>query len=141
MPAPHRVVTRDMEPHDFPLQRLISRVEPVLRSCVPDDDAPLLLARASRPGDRATYLLVLTEHRLLVVGETRILRRQHLHLNADPRHLGDVLWSPEPTLGTVVLSATAMDGVREHFWIRTADVDAAAAALARVFRPAALLAA
>jgi hypothetical protein len=54
-----------MEPHDFPLQRLlaaaaitgtdaasVTRLLPVLRSCVPHDDAPALLARADRPGDR-----------------------------------------------------------------------------------------
>jgi hypothetical protein len=138
-----------MEPHAFPLQRLltaaaitgadaatVTRLLPILRSCVPHDDAPVLLARASRSDDRASYLLLLTEHRLVVTAETRILRRQRLHLNADLRHLGDVLWTPEPALGGVALSATAMDGVREHFWIRTADVDASAEALASVFRPA-----
>ena len=138
-----------MEPLDFPLQRLLSaaaitgadaatvtRLLPILRSCVPHDDVPALLARASRPGDRASYLLLLTGHRLVVAAETRILRRQRLHLSADPRHLTDVLWTPEPALGAVTLSATAIDGVREHFWIRTADVDASADALAMVFRPA-----
>jgi hypothetical protein len=143
-----------MEPPAFPLQRLLTaasitgtdpaavhRLLPILRSCVPYDDAPLLLARANRPGDRASYLLLLTPHRLVVAAETRILRRQRLHLSADPGQLVDVLWTPEPALGAVALSATAMDGVREHFWIRTADVDAAAEALAYVFRPAALVAA
>jgi hypothetical protein len=143
-----------MEPHAFPLQRLLTaasitgtdpatvhRLLPILRSCVPYDDAPLLLARADRPGDRASYLFLLTPHRLVVAAETRILRRQRLHLSADPGHLVDVLWTPEPTLGAVALAATAMDGVREHFWIRTADVDASAEALAYVFRPSVLVAA
>ena len=142
-----------MEPLDFPRQRLLSRLLPaagvtgtdtatvarllpILHSCVPDDDAPALLARATRTGDRATYLLLLTEHRLVVAGESRILRRQRLHLNADPRHLSDVLWTPEPTLGGIALAATAIDGVREHLWIRTADAYASAQALASVFRPA-----
>jgi hypothetical protein len=96
----------------------------------------VLLARASRPDDRTTYMLLLTARRLVVTGETRILRRQRLHLNTDPRHLADVLWTPEPTLGAVALSATAVDGVREHFWIRTTDVPAVAAALSDVFAPA-----
>ena len=119
----------------------VARMLPILRSCVPSDDAPALLARVTRPGDRDTYLLLLTEHRLVVAAETRILRRQRLHLNADPHHLVDVLWTPEPTLGGIALSATAVDGVREHFWIRTADVAASADALAGVFRRAALVAA
>jgi hypothetical protein len=141
-----------MEPHDFPLQHLltaatvtgvdaatVTRLLPILRSCVPYNDAPALLARASRPGDRDTYLLLLTEHRMVVAAETRILRRQRLHLNADPRHLADVLWTAEPTLGGIALSATAVDGVREHFWIRTAEVAASTEALATVFRRAALV--
>ena len=154
LPAPPPLVTCDMEPHAFPQQRLltaatvtgadaatVARMLPILRSCVPSDDAPALLARVTRPGDRDTYLLLLTEHRLVVAAETRILRRQRLHLNADPRHLVDVLWTPEPTLGGIALSATAVDGVREHFWIRTSDVAASAEALATVFRRAALAAA
>ena len=43
-------------------------------------------------------------------------------------------------LQAIALSATAVDGVREHFWIRTADVAASAEALAAVFRRAALVA-
>jgi hypothetical protein len=136
-----------MEQHDFPRRLRLAatrtgadpavadRLLPILSSCVPDDDALVLLARVSRPDDRTAYLLLLTMRRLVVTGETRILRRQRLHLNADPRHLGDVIWTPEPTLGAVAFSATAVDGVREHFWIRTSDVEVANEALAAVFRP------
>jgi hypothetical protein len=138
-----------MEPHDFPrrlLRRLldsaartgadqatVGRQLPMLHSCVPDDDTPVLVARASRPADRTSYLLLLTMRRLIVTGESRILRRQRLHLNANPRHLGDVLWTPEPRLGAIAFSATAVDGVREHFWIRTTDVESSAEALSVVF--------
>ena len=111
----------------------VGRQLPILHSCLPENDEPVLLARASRPGDRASYLLLLTNQRLVVTRETRVLRRQHLHLNADPRHLMDVIWTPEPELGTILLSATAIDGVREHFWIRTAAVEASTAALHHVF--------
>jgi hypothetical protein len=111
----------------------VCRQLPILHSCLPKDDEPVLLASATRPGDRASYLLLLTNHRLVVTRETRLLRRQHLHLNADPRHLMDVIWTPEPRMGAIALSATAIDGVREHFWIRTAAVEASAAALHRVF--------
>jgi hypothetical protein len=106
----------------------------MLDSCVPSDDTPVLVAHATRPGDRAAYLLTLTSRRLIVTRETRVLRRQHLHLNTDPRYLADVIWTPEPTMGAIALSATAIDGVREHFWIRTSAVEAGADALHRVFR-------
>lgn len=111
----------------------VCRQLPILNSCMADDDELVLLARATRPGDRAGYLLLLTPRRLVVTRETRLLRRQHLHLNADPRHLLDVIWTPEPRMGAIALSATAVDGVREHFWIRTSTVEASAAALHRVF--------
>jgi hypothetical protein len=111
----------------------VCRQLPILNSCLPKDAEPVLVARASRPGDRASYLVLLTTRRLVVTRETRVLRRQHLHLNADPRHLIDVIWTPEPHQGAIALSATAVDGVREHFWIRTAAVEASAAALQRVF--------
>lgn len=111
----------------------VCRQLPTLRSCMSKDDEPVLLARATRPGDRASYLVLLTTRRLVVTRETRLLRRLHLHLNADPRHMADVIWTPEPLQGAIALSATAVDGVREHFWIRTAAVEASSAALHRVF--------
>jgi hypothetical protein len=112
----------------------VCRQLPILSSCLSKDDEPVLVAQATCPGDRASYLLLLTTRRLVVTRETRVLRRQHLHLNADPRHLMDVIWTPEPRQGAIALSATAIDGVREHFWIRTAAVESSAAALHRVFR-------
>jgi hypothetical protein len=112
----------------------VCRQLPILNSCLPKDDEPVLVARATRPGDRASYLVLLTTRRLVVTRETRVLRRHHVHLNTDPRHLMDVIWTPEPRQGAIALSATAVDGVREHFWIRTAAVEASAAALHRVFR-------
>jgi hypothetical protein len=113
----------------------VNRHLPMLSSCIPDDDHPALFARVDRADDRACCLLLLTSRRLVVTAESRILRRRSLHLNADPRHLLDVLWTPEPTLGGLALAATAIDGVRENFWVRTLDPDAAAAALTEVFRP------
>jgi hypothetical protein len=135
-----------MEPQDFPRRLLaaaagsgvdlatVGRHLPILSRCVPDGDEPALIARVDRAGERTCYLLLLTAHRLVVTGESRVLRRRRLHLNTDPRHLVDVLWTPEPTLGGLALSATAIDGVREHFWVRTPDPDAVAAALTTVFR-------
>jgi len=112
---------------------------PVLRHCVPPDDDAVLATRCLRSGSRARHLLVLTRRRLVVTAESRVLRRLNLHLNADPRHLTDVLWTPEPGLCAVQLSATAMDGVREHFWLRTPDPIRAGEFLESVFRPSRVL--
>jgi hypothetical protein len=114
----------------------VGRHLPILRRCVPDDDAPVLVTRAQRDGDRTCYLVLLTARRLVVTAESRVLRRRRLHLHANPRLLVDVLWTAEPTMGGVALAATAVDGVREHFWLRTNAPERAAEALARVFRPA-----
>jgi hypothetical protein len=114
----------------------VGRHLPILRQCVPADDAPVLLARADRAGDRTCYLLLLTGRRLVITAESRVLRRRRLHLIADPRHLLDVLWTPEPGLGGVAFAATAIDGIREHFWIRATDPTIADEALSSVFRPA-----
>jgi hypothetical protein len=117
----------------------VSRHIAVLRHCVAPDDETVLVARGSR-ADRAfgggTHLVLITRRRLVVTAESRLLHRMRLHLNADLRHLTDVLWTPEPALGGVQLSATAIDGVREHFWLRSLDPERVGARLQRVFRPA-----
>ena len=114
----------------------VGRHLPILARCVPANDTPVLIAHAGRPADRTNYLLVLTARRLVVTAESRVLRRRRLHLNADPRHLLDVLWTSEPTIGGLTLSASTIYGVREHFWVRTPEPDAVAAKLAEVFQPA-----
>lgn len=119
---------------------ITSRHIPVLRRCVEPDDGAVLVARCLRP-DRplqGEFLLVLTNRRLVVTQESRMLRRLRLHLNTDLRHLNNVTWSPDPRLAAVELAATAVDGVRERFWIRVGHpkrvwhVDAL---LSYVFRP------
>jgi hypothetical protein len=112
----------------------VNRHLPILTSCVPHDDAPALFARVYLADSRDNHLLLLTRRRLVVTAESRVLRRRRLYLHADPRHLLDVLWTPEPTLGGLALAATAIDGVRENLWVRTLDPEAADAALADVFR-------
>ena len=107
----------------------------VLRHCVPPTDEPLLVARCLRSGSRGFHLLVVTPRRVVVTAESRFLRRLRLHLNADPRHLSDVLWTPEPALRAVQLSATAIDGVREHFWLHTVRPQRAGELLGSVFQP------
>jgi hypothetical protein len=95
----------------------VSRHAPVLRSCVGDRDSALALARCGNSGRRVRsyQLLLLTRNRLVVTTEDRLTRRLRLHLNAELHHLADVTWTSEPALGVIKLSATAIDGVREHF--------------------------
>ncbi|NLU78144.1 hypothetical protein HCA58_07040 [Micromonospora sp. HNM0581] len=98
-----------------------SRHMPVFRRCVGSGDATVLVARCSRP-DRPVhgeYLLLLTHRRLVVTRQTRVLHRLRLHLNTELRELSHVTWSPDPRLQCVELAATAIDGIRERFLIRT----------------------
>ena len=74
----------------------------------------------------------------MVTQETRLLHRLRLHLNTELRHLNNVSWNPDPRLSAVELAATAVDGVRERFWIRTGhpkQVWHLDALLSHVFRP------
>jgi hypothetical protein len=76
---------------------------------------------------------MLTRYRLVVTAKSRLTRRVRLHLSLDLDHLGDVTWTPEPTLGGVRLDVTAVDGIREHFWIESPDVARVGELLDRVF--------
>jgi len=134
---PHRLLTAaDIAGTAAPDAAMLRRHLPILRRCVPDGDEPLLLARADRPGERGAHVLLLTAERLVVTAESRILRRTSLHLSAACRDLIDVLWTPEPGMGGVALSATVNDGVREHFWVRSDDADTTANVLSGAFRRA-----
>ena len=119
---------------------IVSRHLPVFRRCVAPDDPTALVARCLR-ADRAIqgeYLLLLTYRRLVVTCESRVLHRLRLHLNSELGHLGNVTWNPDPRISAVELAATAVDGVRERFWIRVGhpkQVWHLDALLSHVFRP------
>lgn len=115
----------------------LNRHLPILRPCLGPRDQALVVAACARSahpttGGDAGHLLLLTRYRLVVTSERRLLRRLRLHLNADLSQLAEVAWTAEPTHGGVQLAATAVDGVREHFWIKLGDAD-------RVWRLDALL--
>jgi hypothetical protein len=118
----------------------VGRHMSVFRQCVCADDATALVARCVRP-DRplqGEYMLLLTYRRLVVTHETRVLHRLRLHLNTELGHLSNVTWSPDPRISAVELAATAVDGVRERFWIKVAhpkQVWHLDALLSHVFRP------
>jgi hypothetical protein len=106
----------------------LHRHMPVLRRCLgPDDRAVVIAACARSERPRGRYglgsLLLLTRQRLVVTSESGMLRKLRLHLNADLSQLAEVAWTPEPEQGGIQLSATAVDGIREHFWIRVGGVD------------------
>jgi hypothetical protein len=103
---------------------IMSRHLPVFRRCVAPDDATVLVNRCTRPdapvpGD---YLLLLTNHRLVVTRQSGLLHRLSLHLNTELRHLNNVTWSPDLRLSAVELAATAVDGIRERYLIRTGQL-------------------
>ncbi|WP_433394456.1 hypothetical protein [Micromonospora sp. KLBMP9576] len=99
----------------------VARHMPVFRRCVGSGDATILVVRCARP-DRpmaGEYLFLLTHRRLVVTRQTRVLHRLRLHLNTELGELSNVTWSPDPRLQSVELAATAIDGIRERFLIRT----------------------
>jgi hypothetical protein len=100
----------------------VSRHMPVFRRCVEARDTAVLVTRCNRPDKsvQGDYLLLLTHRRLVVTQQTRMLHRLRLHLNAELRHLSNVTWNPDPRHSSVELAATAVDGIRERFLIRTA---------------------
>ncbi|MBN1174521.1 MAG: hypothetical protein JXA67_20300 [Micromonosporaceae bacterium] len=67
--------------------------------------------------------MLFTKCRLIVTSESRLLRQRKLHLNVEINQLAEVAWTPDPEHGGIQLNATAMDGVREHLWIRLSTVD------------------
>ena len=97
----------------------------VFRRCVEADDSAVLLTRCLRP-NRATageFLLLLTNRRLVVTQQSRVLHRLSLHLNANLRHLSHVTWAADQDQIGFEVAATAVDGVRERFWMNLGDRD------------------
>jgi hypothetical protein len=114
----------------------------VLRRCAGTRDSVTVVApcfRSNRPLGRfrPTTLLMVTTRRLVITTQSPILHRLHLHLNAELSQLADVTWTPEPGELVMQLALTAMDGAREHFWIRLGSQEQLQRlndALTRVFR-------
>ncbi len=105
----------------------VSRHMPVFRRCVDPDDTTVLVTRCARPDDpmAGDFIMVLTQRRLVVTQETRILHRLRLHLNANLRHLSGVTWNPDLRQSVVEMAATAVDGVRERFTMRLGEPEQA----------------
>ena len=117
----------------------VSRHMPIFRRCVDADDPTVLVTRCLRPDAPfgGEYLLLLTDRRLVVTQETRVLHRLRLHLNANLRHLSNVAWRTDVGRAAIEVSATAVDGVRERFRMRIRQPEAMGhidSQLQRVFR-------
>jgi hypothetical protein len=95
----------------------VSRHMSVFRSCIEPDDPTVLVTRCVRSDVPAAgeFLLLLTNRRLVVTKQSRVLHRMRVHLNTNLRHLSSVTWSPDPRDSAVEIAATAVDGVRERF--------------------------
>lgn len=118
----------------------VSRHLPVFRRCVESDDTTVLVTRCMRPTRpmQGEFLLLLTHRRLVVTQESRVVHRLRLHLNTELRHLTNVTWNPDPRMAGLEFAATAIDGIRERFWIRVGhpkQVWHLDALLCHVFRP------
>jgi hypothetical protein len=102
---------------------IVSRHMPVFRRCVEPDDPTVLVTRCVSPEHpmAGEFMLLLTDRRLVVTQETRVLHRLRLHLNANLRHLSDVTWNPDLRQSAVEVAATAVDGVRERFRMRLGE--------------------
>ncbi|HZM83039.1 MAG TPA: hypothetical protein VFC19_45565 [Candidatus Limnocylindrales bacterium] len=122
----------------------VSRHMPVFRRCVESNDAIVFVTRAHRP-DRPVgpeFVLLLTHKRMVITQESKVLRRLRLHLNSEIRHLANITWHPDPHLAAIELAATAIDGIRERFWIHAGhpkQVWHLDALFSHVFRPRILL--
>jgi hypothetical protein len=107
---------------------LVNRHAAVLRRCAGTRDNVTFVApcyRSNEPLGRGapSNLLMVTSRRLVVTTQSPVLRRLRLHLSAALDQLADVTWTAEPQHNALRLSLTAMDGVREHFWIRMGDAE------------------
>ncbi|MER7006601.1 hypothetical protein ABT297_26660 [Dactylosporangium sp. NPDC000555] len=114
----------------------VARHVQILRRCAGNRDAVAVVARCTTRGRRRNVLM-LTRGRLVVTSESAVLRRVSLHLNADLHQLADVTWTPEPDRTGIQLGLTAIDGVRENFWVRlgsTAEMWRLDEALRQAFR-------
>lgn len=111
---------------------------PIFQPCVESDDSVLLLTRCTRPNHRSStqFLLLLTARRLVVTRRSPVLHRLRLHLNTDLRRLSSVTLTADQRRSAIEITATAVDGVRERFWMQLGDqerVDQVEAMLRRVF--------
>jgi hypothetical protein len=98
----------------------VTRHMRIFSRCVEPDDTVVLVTRAQR-SDRPhgpEFILLLTNRRFVATQESRVMHRLRLHLNAELRHLANVTWHSDPRLSAIELAATAIDGIRERFWIR-----------------------
>ncbi|MGH8791487.1 MAG: hypothetical protein ACRDXX_02415 [Stackebrandtia sp.] len=96
----------------------LSRHVPSMRISVNSDDQVMLLARCLRPDGRLSgdHLMLLTQDRMVVTKQSRVLGRVRLDMDAPVTALGDVRWSADPSFPGVELAFTSED-TRHRFWI------------------------
>ncbi|MGH3648148.1 MAG: hypothetical protein ACRDTM_13365 [Micromonosporaceae bacterium] len=100
----------------------LSRHTPVLRRNIADSDSVQVAARAvraDRPG-HGEYVLMITQSRVVVTRETRLLRRIKPFLDAAVLSLVNVTWVPDPR-GSAVDLAFTLGQTRHRFLINVPD--------------------
>lgn len=102
---------------------VVSRHMPLVRRCVTPDETAVLVNRCQRPGQPVTgaLLLLLTNRRLVVTRESRLLHRVQLHLAAPLRGLSAVAWTADLASGGVELALTTPYGDRRRWWLPVPD--------------------
>ena len=98
----------------------ISRHIAIFRRCVGPNTPVLAVVRCVR-ADRplaGPHVLVLSSQKLVVTHESRVVHRIRLHLDAALAELSAISWTADPRHGALEFVATALDGVRERFWIQ-----------------------
>lgn len=98
----------------------LDRHLPLLRQHVAETETALLVAQCVRPEKPAAgpHLFLLTNERLVITRDSRLLGRPRLHLRALVAELEAVTWQPDPAGASVDVALTLADG-RRRFWIRT----------------------
>ena len=102
---------------------VVSRHMPLVRRCVTPDETAVLVTRCHRLGLPAagSFLLLLTNRRLVITRESRMLHRVQVHLASPLRHLTRVGWTADVRAGAVELAVAPPNGEQERWWIPARD--------------------
>lgn len=116
----------------------LSRHVPSLRRNLRSDDEVLVLTPCLRAGGgfAGEFLLLLSNRRLVMTRQSKLLNRVRLSVDAPISEISDVHWTTEPSMPGIEVAFTYAEE-RHRFWIKAQHSRHAwrlEAALARTFR-------